>query len=66
MFDGFLRAPSEMFTGSSHVFAKMFATAHYAAVFNIVAHAPAGPANLCAALLHLSLGSVAILLSNAV
>jgi hypothetical protein len=64
MFDGLLGPAPEVLTSTPHVFAKMFATAQDAAVFDISTHALAGPADLCAALLHLPFGSVVILLSN--
>jgi hypothetical protein len=66
VFDGLLGPAPEVFTGTPHMFAKMFATAQHAAVFDISAHALAGPADLCAAFLHLPFGSVVILLSNAI
>ena len=65
MFDGLLRAAPKVSTGASHVFAKVFAAAHYAAMLNVVAHALAGFLYLRAAFLHLSPGGVVVLLSDA-
>ena len=66
MFDGLLRPAPEVFTGTSHVLSKVFAASQYPAVLNVLAHAFASPADLCAALLHLPFGSVVILLGNSI
>ena len=66
MFDTLLRPAPKVFAGTPHVFSKVFAASHYAAMLHVSAHALAGPANLCAAFLHLPGGGVVILLSKAI
>ena len=66
MFDGLLRPSAEVFTGTPHVFAKVFAASHYAATPHVMAHAFAGFLYFRAAFLHLPAGGVVILLSDAI
>jgi hypothetical protein len=64
VFKGLLRSAPKVFTGTPHVFSKVLASAHNAAMLDVVAHAFAGSAHLRPALLHLSFGCVVILLSH--
>jgi len=47
-----------------HVLSKMLAPSHQTAMLNVSAHASASPANLSAAVFHLSGSGVAVLLCN--
>jgi hypothetical protein len=65
VFDGSLRPASEVFAGTSHVFAKVFAAAQYAAMSDVSSHASTGLAYLRAAFFHLPGRGVVVLLSSA-